>query len=485
MVMPRCSKSVTGPGRRARHTLGRLAVCLVIAAVLLMVLAASAQAYVPGKQAWVKTYGTAAHEASAWDVATGPGGVVCTAGWRDSGAGGWDMLVIKYNSAGKKLWSKTFNGPGNGDDVATDLLFDRKGNIYVLGDVTNVAGNTDIVVIKYSPAGKRLWRKAYNGPQNLDEEPADLILDTAGNVYVSGSSAVGPAPGGGTFYGLVTLKYDAAGHLKWAYRMDPLLSDPDAGSIRASVIRLDGARNVYVAGQSVYMKVSTALTLKLSGKDGHKIKANVYTEGPEGLDASSSASSMDVRGKSVVITGWVAPFDLSAPPDVLVAKYDLSLNQKWAYKYDGTAHKYDAGDDVALDGAGNVLVTGTSTVPVTGGTTEKCTTFKLNGLGHLKWMRFLLPRGHDSSSGYYIVLDATGAAYVGAAAEGLTNGTNFLTVKYSAGGARKWYRVWNGAGNYDDDPGYIALGSKNTVYVAGEGTARGHFSQSVVVKYLR
>ena len=94
---------------RARHA-RRVAACLAVVTVLFLVLAASALAYVPGQRIWVRAIGTAAKQAAAWDVATGPNGVVCMGGWRGApwpAPFGRVGLVAKYNAAGTRKWTKT------------------------------------------------------------------------------------------------------------------------------------------------------------------------------------------------------------------------------------------------------------------------------------------------------------------------------------------------------------------------------------------
>ena len=60
---------VTG---RRRSRIGRAAVTALFAIVVLLLLAAEAQAYVPGQLIWAKRIGSSAGKAAAWAVARGP-----------------------------------------------------------------------------------------------------------------------------------------------------------------------------------------------------------------------------------------------------------------------------------------------------------------------------------------------------------------------------------------------------------------------------
>src|SRR5262245_20677901 len=70
-----------------------------------------------GVQAWVQRYNNPDVSSSDWGmkVATDLAGNVIVAGLTyDGGANGEDMLIIKYSSAGVRLWTNHYNGPGNG-----------------------------------------------------------------------------------------------------------------------------------------------------------------------------------------------------------------------------------------------------------------------------------------------------------------------------------------------------------------------------------
>jgi hypothetical protein len=71
-------------------------------------------------------------------------------------AGGlFDMVVIKYNSSGNKIYSRLLGNTST--DWAYALSSDSSGNVFVTGSVSGnlenemKAGRTDIVLVKYSP----------------------------------------------------------------------------------------------------------------------------------------------------------------------------------------------------------------------------------------------------------------------------------------------------------------------------------------------
>jgi len=117
------------------------------------------------------------------------------------------LLVAKYVDNGATVslkWTRTFGKTGRPGSLGTDVAVDDDGNVIVSGVVGTSPSvrKTDIVVIKYSPAGVRRWRAYYNGPADRDDSVSGLGLDRSGNGYVSGSSR-----GVGTGLDFVTVKF--------------------------------------------------------------------------------------------------------------------------------------------------------------------------------------------------------------------------------------------------------------------------------------
>jgi uncharacterized delta-60 repeat protein len=61
----------------------------------------------------------------------------------------FDFLTIKYDNSGHELWTKRYNGPANGHDIATSIAVTPDGGIFVAGTSANTNGGTDIILIKY------------------------------------------------------------------------------------------------------------------------------------------------------------------------------------------------------------------------------------------------------------------------------------------------------------------------------------------------
>jgi hypothetical protein len=99
-------------------------------------------------------------------------------------------------------WVVRYNGPGNGDDYAQAIATDPGGNVYVTGYSDGNGTAYDYATLKYDRDGNQLWIMRYNGPGNGDDYAFNMVVDPAGNVYVTGYSSPPDAD-----YDFVTIKY--------------------------------------------------------------------------------------------------------------------------------------------------------------------------------------------------------------------------------------------------------------------------------------
>lgn len=160
-------------------------------------------------------------------------------------AGFGDVFLTKYNTAGTLQWSAQLGSAVHevGRAVATDSL----GNVYVTGYTRGnlagaSAGDSDIFLLKYNAAGTLQWSKQL-GTSGADYGDG-IGTDTAGNVYLSGTtygSLFGPNVGNGD---LVVAMFDSAGNLLQSTQ----LGTP--GDDFNNSISLDSAGAIYVSGST-------------------------------------------------------------------------------------------------------------------------------------------------------------------------------------------------------------------------------------------
>jgi hypothetical protein len=246
---------------------------------------------------------------------------------------GKDYVTIKYDFYGNEEWVATYNGTGNGDDVAKSIKY-VGGNVYVTGTSTGSGTSNDIVTIAYSSSGRQLWVARYDDGSN--DNGNDIAVDSRKGVYVTG------VIGNNKF---ATIKYDnSTGSQIWTNNSE----NGEGNSI--------GIFRRPCSGDAPCYNIETFAT----GKDGSYAKTIGYDENGNILSgwpvtnySSSSFVSLGIDGnENIFVTG-------SSGSNYLTVKYSSNGTQIWAYFYhhnSGLEHNSRA---IKVDGYGNAFVTGT------------------------------------------------------------------------------------------------------------------------------
>ena len=102
-------------------------------------------------------------------------------------SGDTDIITVKYDSNGDTLWSKTYNGSANDDDYGIDLAVQSNGEVVVIGAAKTTAGDYDFIVLCYNDStGSTIWTKVWDGDGNGKDIPSALDIDSGDQVYVAG-----------------------------------------------------------------------------------------------------------------------------------------------------------------------------------------------------------------------------------------------------------------------------------------------------------
>jgi hypothetical protein len=104
-----------------------------------------------GTNMWLSTYRTGTIAKIAHAVALDDAGNVYATGQSPGISPGGDYTTIKYDPDGNEKWVQRYNGPGNGDDVATAIAVAPDGSVYVTGWSTTSSNLIEITTIKYAP----------------------------------------------------------------------------------------------------------------------------------------------------------------------------------------------------------------------------------------------------------------------------------------------------------------------------------------------
>jgi len=368
-----------------------------------------------------------------------------------------EWATIKYNNAGIQQWVMRYNGNGSGLGYANALAIDNLGNIYVTGSIWDGGSENwdDYATIKYNSAGVQQWVARYNGPGNDSDCAYAIVLDSSGNVYVTGYSY-----GSGTSADYATIKYNSEGIQQWIVRYDgPENSSWD----ESNDIAIDNLGNVYVTGRSegsgIYNNYDYA-TVKYNS-DGVEQWVVRYN-GPGNDYDAALAIALDSSG-NVYVTGFSV--GSGTDDDYATIKYNTDGVEQWVARYNGLRNYRDIAKALIVDSLNNVYVTGTS---MGLGTGDDYATLKYNTNGELLWVALYQGPWYGGSAND-IAIDNSGNVYVTghSSNSGSLNDYDCDTVKYNSNGVQQWVMRYNGPGDVGDRAESITVDNKGNVYITG------------------
>jgi uncharacterized repeat protein (TIGR01451 family)/uncharacterized delta-60 repeat protein len=417
-------------------------------------------------------------------LATDPQGNLYVTGKAHNG-NNYDFETTKYDKTGAPVWVARYNGPFNRDDIPVALAVDASGNVFVTGTTTtNATNGNDILTVKYDANGVQQWTKTYNNvPTNGSDVPVAIGVDGSGNVYVAGTSA-----GSGTGNDYVTIKYSAAGTQQWAARFNGQGTGNDA----VTAMAVDTAGNVFVTGTMTNAAFNTDYaTIKYDTNGSaqwtqYANNAATYDGGVSGADAPS-AIALDASG-NVYVTGTSSGGSGAGQTrnDFYTIKYDTNGNSLWAQRYTGTGalvNSQEAARTITLDATGNVYVAGTTT---DASNTTNFAIVKYDAAGNLQWGRALdggvlpTPKADVANE---IAVDAIGNVYVTGTFTNAANNVDFATAVYDANGNLAGTTTYDGSAHGTDNAVGLVLSPVDaTVVIAGTDNQNTSASHQVVMK---
>jgi predicted house-cleaning NTP pyrophosphatase (Maf/HAM1 superfamily) len=324
------------------------------------------------------------------------------------------------------------------------------------------------------------WVRKYNGPGNGDDNASGLAVDGFGNVYVTGKSwgsgivykSAMVASGLCQYYDYATIKYYPNGDTAWVRRYNGSGNNDDV----AASIALDGSGNVYVTGQSYGNGTGRDYATIKYYPNGDTAWVRRYNGSGKNDDVATSIA-LD-GGGNVYVTGQ--SYGSGTGEDYATIKYYPNGDTAWVRRYNGSGNNDDVAASIALDGSGNVYVTGQS---YGSGTGEDYATIKYYPNGDTAWVRRYNGPENGDDKATDISLDDSGKVYVTGTTDYGSGFDDFATIAYYPNGDTAWVRRYNGLDNGCDRPSAIAVDDSNNVYLTGMSEGIGTSHDFVTIRY--
>ena len=291
-----------------------------------------------GDTVWTRTYGGTGNDAGYSVQQTADGGYIVV-GYTLSFSASRDVYLIKTDSSGDTLWTKSYGGAGN--DIAYSVQQTADLGYIVTGYTSSHgAGAQDVYVIKTNASGDTLWTRTYGGTG--DDEGSSVQQTSDGGYIVAGLTS---SFGTGTYYAYL-IKTNPSGDTLWTKTYGWGLAAEGSSVQQTS----DGG---YIVTGYTYPSAATTYDVFLVKTNSVGDTLWTRTWGGAGADYGYSVRQTTDGGYIVAGTTRLSPLE---DVNVYLAKTSASGDTLWTMKYGGGAD--DEGYSVQQTTDGGYIIAG-------------------------------------------------------------------------------------------------------------------------------
>jgi hypothetical protein len=383
------------------------------------------------------------------------------------------ILSVKYGPGDSMplAWLRMIGGRANDPNRAVAIADDGVGNAVVAGvyyDSSSFSHNC--LLVKYAQDGSELWRAW--GPDTAFltyNYPGSMVIAPDRSIYVTSSYSASLPP-----WGILTVKYSTDGESLWTrlYAGDVDENQP---------LRAVRVPTGICVGSTVTLHEDLQDIVVQYGSDGTEAWARSLNCSTTRGTGTVFDVAFDPDG-NIVAVGYLD--ETSEFREFAVAKYSPQGDLLWLRTTHGHPGSYiDRATDVRIDLDGDIYVTGYTR---SDSTSDDFITAKYDASGNLLWSRIYDGPVHGEDRPAALAVDGHGNVSVtGKSASGPGGGDyDYATVKYSATGVELWARRYSGGADTSyDSPNAIAVDSAGAFYVTGRTTESDRLIKGTTVKY--
>ncbi len=293
-----------------------------------------------GDTLWTKAYGGAGIANGDFVQQTTDKGYIIVGNTMAIGPDNWDIYLVKTDSSGDLLWTKSYGGDTTDGAYSVHQTVDQG---YIVAAYTKSfgAGGSDVWLIKTDSLGDTLWSKTYGGSMNDYGRSGQPTFDQ-GYIITGHTSSFGV-----DLCDVYLVRADSMGDTLWTRRY--------GGT------GLEIGNSVQQTSDSGYIIAGVAKSLGADDYDMYLIKTNtdgdtIWTKIYGGVLDDHGWSVRETNDNGYIVAGFTASFGAGGE-DIWLLKTDANGDTLWTKTYGGSG--YDLGLSVQQTFDGGYIIVGT------------------------------------------------------------------------------------------------------------------------------
>ncbi|MFC1547975.1 T9SS type A sorting domain-containing protein [Candidatus Neomarinimicrobiota bacterium] len=344
--------------------------------------------YLLGTETWTRAFGGSELDEGYSVQQTSDGGYIIAGRTTSFGAGYYDVYLIRTDSTGDTLWTKTFGGSEFDSGYFVQQTSD---NGYIITGSTKSYGhgNADVYLIKSNETGDTVWTRTFGG-SGFDAGYSVQQTSDDGYIIIGKYGSHGPVG-----YNIYLIKTNSQGDTLWTRALEGhigysgqqtsdggyIITGEDDGDV--CLLKTDSSGNSlwtktygeseYDFGRSVRQITGGGyiITGRYAPPDGYESESYVYlintnssgdtlwTRRIGQVDGISEGSSVQqTNSGDYIIIGTTRPYDIG-PRGLYLIKTSTSGDTLWTRTFGGTSGR--EGNSVQQTIDGGYIIAGTIT----------------------------------------------------------------------------------------------------------------------------